>query len=644
MKVRRLQGFAWCLGLLSASLLASLTGVACNGDKPVDAPAGFVGEVDEPEPAGPPLFEDVTAASGVKWSYRNGEEAGHLAILESLGGGVGLLDYDHDGRYDLFVVGGGYFEKTDKQLGPKPKDPRTGAVDMAALAKMDRSCKILGYPCKLYRNLGKGKFADVTDSVLKLDGPWFYTHGCAVGDYDCDGWPDLLLTGWGRVALFHNEPDPKDSTKRILVDVTKKVGLDKINTWSSSAGFADLDGDGFPELYVCCYGDWSWKNHPNCAYDGKTADVCPPKNFKGLQHKLFYNNRGKSFTDVSATVEVLVGDKLTRGLRPGGEESSKGLGVLLIDLNRDGKPDIYVANDTVDKFLYFNLSTPGKLKFAERAFESGTARDDRGSPNGSMGLDGSSYDGSGLPHLFVTNYEGEKHGLYHNDWRPGITPDQHFFSYKSSVSGISAIGQTFVGWGTGFVDLENAGWEDLFIVNGHAIHKPTGKGVTCKQRAVLLRNRGNGKFRDMSKRGGDYFTQVHRSRGLALGDLDNDGRIDAVISQMNEPVTILKNIAPAGNHWLGVELKGCDHRDVVGARISLEVQGRTQWRFAKGGGSYCSARDPRHVFGLNKVAKVGRLTVVWPNGKEQHWDNLAVDRYHVLTQAKDKAIESTSKR
>jgi hypothetical protein len=502
---------------------------------------------------------------------------------------------------------------------------------------MDRSCKILGHPCKLYRNLGNGQFADVTSSVLKLDGPWFYTHGCAVGDYDCDGWPDLLLTGWGRVALFHNEPDPRDPTKRILVDVTKKMGLDRANTWSSSAAFADLDGDGYPELYICCYGDWSWKNHPNCAYDGKTPDVCPPKQFRGLRHKLFYNNKGKSFTDVSETVEVLVDDKLTHGLRPGGPDSSKGLGVLMVDLNQDGLPEIYVANDTVDKFLYFNLSKPGHLKFAERAVESGTAKDDQGAANGSMGLDASSYDGSGLPHLFVTNYEGEKHALYKNLWKPGTRPNDHCFSYMSGVSRIAAIGTRYVGWGTGFVDLENGGWEDLFIVNGHAIHKPTGKGVTCAQRAVLLRNLGNGTFRDMTEaRGGDYFKQLHRSRGLALGDLDNDGRIDAVISQVNEPVTVLHNVTPAGNHWLGVELKGHKNRDVVGARLCLEVNGRKQFRFAKGGGSYCSARDPRHVFGLGKADKVGRLTVTWPDGTEQHLGNLAVDRYHVVRQPQPK--------
>jgi hypothetical protein len=563
------------------------------------------------DPPGTGLFKDVTKASGVKWAYRNGEEAGHLTMLESLGGGVGVFDFDGDGLLDIFVVGGGHFEKTDKQLGPRPPAPG-----------MNRSCKILGYPCKLYRNLGNFRFQDVTDSILRFKGPWFYSHGCAVADYDCDGYPDLLVTGWGRVALFHNEKDPRDPTKRILRDVTREVGLDRGITWATSAAWADLDGDGYPDLYICQYVDWSFANHPESSFDGKTFDICPPKNFKGLQHLLFHNKGGKKFVEVSKEA----------GLKPGGADASKGLGVVIADFNRDGKPDIYVANDTVDNLLYFNVSKPGKIRLVECGLQSGTARDDRGSPNGSKGLDISSYDGSGLPHLFVTNYEGEKHGLYHNDWKPGTPIDKHFFSYKSSVSRISAIGQTFVGWGTGFVDLENGGWEDLFIVNGHAIHRPTGKGVSRLQRPLLLHNEGNGKFRDVSKLGGDYFEKTHLSRGLALGDLNNDGLVDAVISHMNANTTVLRNVNKAGNHWLGIELRGRQNRDVVGARLSLEVGGRTQWRFAKGGGSYASARDPRHVFGLGRADKVGRLTVVWPDGKEQHWDNLPIDRYHRLAQ------------
>jgi hypothetical protein len=542
-----------------------------------------------------PLFRDVAQEAGIRWTYTNGEEAGHLAILESLGGGVALFDYDGDGLLDVFIVGGGSFAGDDKK-------------------------QIVGHPCKLFKNLGGWKFRDVTQEA-GLDQAWFYTHGCAVGDFDRDGWPDLLVTGSGRLALFHNEPvDPQDPAKgRRFVDVTAKAGLPS-GLWTTSAGWADLDGDGFPDLYVCQYVDWSFQHHPtDCTYDGKIRDVCSPKVFAGLPHKLFRNNADGTFTDVSEEA----------GLHKGGPRASKGLGVILIDVNGDGKPDIYVANDTVDNFLYINHSTRGKLRFEEVGLASGVARDDHGSPNGSMGVDAADYDGSGKPALWVTNYERELHALYKNECRPGHL----FFSYQTPAAGIAALGQTFVGWGTGFVDLDHHGWEDLIIVNGHAIRYPSGLGVTRRQRPVLLRN-GKGRFTDISRRGGPYFETEHLGRGLALGDLDNDGRVDAVISHLNDPVAVLRNEADTkGRHWLGIELVGAGNADVVGAKVVLEAGGHRQTRFAKAGASYASSGDRRHVFGLGAETHVSRVTVIWPNGQEQHWESLPVDRYHRLLQA-----------
>lgn len=566
--------------------------------------------VDLPEkpldPAGSPspLYEDVTAASGVNFTYRNGEDtADHLSILESLGGGAGLIDFDGDGLLDIFLPGGGTFAGPDKK-------------------------QIVGNPCKLYRNLGGGKFEDVTVAAgldqLAGGKPWFYTHGVAVADYDRDGWPDLLVTGWGGVALFHNVPaDPVDPKKgRRFEDVTTRAALDKGITWATSAAFADLDGDGYPDLYICQYVDWSWGKHPQCTYNGKTPDVCAPKQFEGLPHKLYRNDGKGAFVEVGKEA----------GLDPGGPNQSKGLGVLIVDVDGDGKPDVYVANDTVDNFLYLNKSTPGKLRFDEVGLVSGTARDDRGTPNGSMGVDAGDPDRTGKPSLWVTNYENELHALYRNDCQVG----RPFFQFRSSAAGIAAIGQKYVGWGTAFVDADLDGWEDLFVANGHAIRHPTGKESNRKQQPVFLINRGGGKFRPASELIGSYFRDPHLARGVAFGDLDNDGRTDLVISHLNDPAAVLRGVGGRGNHWLGVRMEGKNHGCVVGAKVVFSADGLRLTRFAKGGGSYASSGDRRLLFGLGQQA-AGRLTVTWPDGTEQSFDGLAVDRYYHITQGHPKA-------
>ena len=587
---------------LSAALLAGLLlSVAACRPKP-ERPAGVAPAREEP--AGPPLFQDVTAASGVSFTYRNGEEtADHRAILESLGGGVALLDYDGDGLLDVFVTGGGLY------AGPDHKD-------------------IVGLPCKLYRNLGGGKFADVTAAVgldhLAGGKPWFYTHGCAVADYDRDGWPDLLVTGWGRLALFRNVPaDPRDPARgRRFEDVTAEAGLDQGLTWATSAAFGDLDGDGYPDLYVCQYVNWSFANNPTCAYDGTVPDVCPPRDFDGLPHRVYRNTGTGKFVDVSTEA----------GLVAAGHDSSKGLGVLFVDVDGDGKPDVYVANDMVDKFLYINRSEPGRIRLEEVGQASGAARDGHGMANGSMGVDAADYNGSGRPALWVTNYEQEQHGLYRNDIRPEAT----FFHYQTVEAGLAAGSQKYVGWGTAFLDVDLDGWEDLFVVNGHVARYHSETGVGRKQPPVLYRNLG-GKFRDISRQIGSYHDTNHPARGVGFGDLDNDGRTDLVISHVNEPVTILRGVGGQGCHWLGVQLVGKDHADVVGAKVQLQVGERTLTRFAKGGGSYLSSGDRRLLFGLGHEARPGRLTVTWPDGTRQHFDGLAVDRYHRLLQGQAQA-------
>jgi hypothetical protein len=345
-------------------------------------------------------------------------------------------------------------------------------------------------------------------------------------------------------------------------------------------------------------------------------DVCPPGKFQGLPHRLYRNSGQGTFADVSRTA----------GLHPHSGEPKKdkepghGLGVVILDLDGDGKPDVYVANDGIGNFLYRNRSLPGQLRFEEIGTASGVAFNDRGSPDGSMGTDAADYEGSGRPALWVTNYEDQLHALYRNMGR-GL------FVFSTTTAGIAAIGQSYVGFGTGFLDVDHDGWEDLVVVSGHVLRHP--QRAKLRQRPVLLRNLGNGRFADITSQGGDYFRGDHIARGLAIGDLDNDGRPDLVISHQNEPVVVLRNEADAGRHWLGIELGGKGHRDVAGARVVVEAGGRRLTRFAKGGSSYLSSGDRRLVFGLGTGQHVDRVTVFWPWGAEQSWagDGLTVDRY-----------------
>lgn len=529
----------------------------------------------EAEEAGPALFRDVTADSGIAFTYRNGEERDLYTILESLGGGVALFDYDGDGLLDLFVTGGGTFSHTQPPA-------------------------ITGFPGKLYRNLGGFRFRDVTAAV-GLDRTPFYSHGVAVADFDADGWPDLLVTGYGGLVLYRNEGGKR------FTDVTAAAGL-RDDRWCTSAAWADLHGTGRADLYVARYVDWSFANDPLCPSkaEGVARDVCPPQRFQALPHSV-YRNRDGHFQDVSAQV----------GLVSGG----KGLGVVITDVNADGRPDVYVANDASNNFLYLNR---GGGKLEEVGLTAGVAVDDHGHYNGSMGVVAGDHDGSGRPSLFVANFQGETHALYQN-----LGGER--FVYRSQAAGLTALGQELVGFGTAFVDFDNDGWLDLFLVHGHVLRHPV--GASFRQLPRLLRNverPGRRFFQDVSRQGGPYFASPALGRGVAVGDLDNDGWPDLVISHSNSPVVLLRNQGASrggGQHWLGVQLRGRNHRPVVGATVSLEVGGRRLTRFSNGGGSYLSASDPRLLFGLGSVGQVGRLTVRWPWGTTQQLDGLMVDRY-----------------
>jgi len=598
----------------------------CNNGKPsVGVTTPNAGPPPPQAPAGPDLFEDVTARTGIQFAYENGEKPMHYAILESLGGGGAAIDFDRDGLLDLFFPGGGYYEGPDGETLRKQRDEYVEKKKRDPNAVPPTPPKIHGRPGKLFRNLGNWKFEDVTAKAGLENQPDIYTHGCAVADYDRDGWPDLLVTGYGRVTLYHNEAGGMGSRK--FVDVTEKAGLLGDHFWSTSAAWGDFDGDGNPDLYLCQYVNWSWANDPPCpGYTTRIPrDVCPPKQFDSVPHVLFRNQGNGTFEDVTKSAGLRVAPREDK-------DYGKGLGVLLLDADGDGKLDIYVANDTTDNFLYLNRSTPGKMNFEDKGLALGVAKDLGGIPNGSMGIWAADFEGSGRPSIWVTNYENEYHALY----RSMLVKDRVTFTFHTPAAGLTAIGSNYVGFGTAFVDPDLDGWEDIVISNGHVIHHPPRNNL--KQKPILFLNRPHEgspgisrRFQEASARGGSYFAGEHRGRGLIVADFDNDGITDLVFTHVNDPVAVLRGL-PGENHWLGIDLVPKQNRSPVGAKLTLEVGDRKLTRFVLGGGSYLCAHDLRKVFGLGSATKVGKLTVDWPGGASQSWDGLELGKYHKLEQ------------
>lgn len=523
-----------------------------------------------------PQLEDVTAKAGITFTHASDPEKKY--IPDSMSGGVILIDYDRDGWPDIYF---------------------TNAPTVAMALKGEKAYGAL------YHNNHDGTFTDVTaKSGL--------THSCiamggAVGDYNNDGWPDLYITCLGGNILYRNNGDGT------FTDVTAQAGVAN-GGWSTGAAFGDYNNDGFVDLMVSNYVNFNLHNLPTfgsetyCKYRG--VDVqCGPRGLAGSQDALYRNNGDGTFTNVANEAGV------------NGASEYYGLGVVWVDFNNTGHQDIYVANDSTPNYLYKNL---GNGKFQDIGLESGTALSDDGSEQASMGIAVGDYNHTGRPSMHVTDFENENDDLYRNDggWN---------FTEVSYPSGLAVSSLPYVKWGTAFADFTNDGWLDLLTVNGH-VYPQVDKllsGARYEEPMLLQMNEGNGRFCDASKEAGPAIQIPRVSRGLAVGDLFNDGNMDAVVENIDGTPLLLRNRGIAGRHWVSFELAGTkSNRLALGARVKIESGGMTQTGWVLSGGSYLSQNDLRVHFGLGAATKIETVTVYWPSGHVDVMHNLEPDHFY----------------
>jgi hypothetical protein len=423
--------------------------------------------------------------------------------------------------------------------------------------------------------------------------------GCAVGDFDNDGYDDLVVTYFGEVVLYHNEPDGRGG--RRFVDVTARAGL-RDPHWATSCAWGDIDGDGLLDLYICNYVEVNLDRYPDCA-DARTRlqSACPPTVFPCAPHRLYRNNGDGTFTDVTEASGVAAASP------------SPGLGVVMCDLDGDGKLDIYVANDLKPAFLFHNQ---GGGKFAEKGVLSGAGYGPLGSLVAGMGVEAGDLNGSGRPSLFVTNFQNKANVLYRN--RGNLV-----FQEASSASGLGGPSIHRLGFGTVFVDVDLDGRLDVAVANGH-IHRSAMQllGIPQAQAALLFVGYGHGKFRDISNLAGAYFREPRVGRGLAWADFDNDGLPDLAFSHNAGPIALLRNSTHTKNNWLGLALEGDgkkSNRNAIGSRVEIDCGGSRQVRFVNGGGSYLSASERRLLVGLGTADHADLVVVTWPSGRKQEF-------------------------
>ena len=523
-----------------------------------------------------PQLEDVTSKTGITFQHTSDPEK--KIVIESMSGGVILFDYDRDGWLDIYF---------------------TNAPTVAMSLKGQKA------KGALYHNNHDGTFTDVTDKA-GIGTPCFAMGG-AVGDYDNDGWPDLYITCYGGNVLYHNNGDGTFS------DVTKKAGVAD-GRWSTGAAFGDYDGDGFLDLMVVDYVDLrlnalpEFGGAPNCKFRGLDVQ-CGPRGLKGSGDSLFHNKGDGTFADVSKAAGV------------NDPSGYYGMQVVWGDFNNTGRPDAFVTNDSTPKFLYKN---EGSGKFSEIGLESGTAVNEDGAEQASMGLAVGDYNHTGRPSLYITNFSDEYSLLFRNDGDWNFTD----VSYKA---GVAVPSLPYVKWGAAFVDLDNDGWLDVIAVSGHVYPQvdTLPSGARYREPKILQMNQKDGTFCDASTQGGAALREPQVSRGLAVGDLFNDGNMDVVINNLDGAPVVLKNHGVAGRHWVSFELAGTkSNRLAIGARLKLVAAGITQTEEIHSGGSYLSQNDLRVHFGLNQATKIDSLEIRWPSGKVETLKDLEADKFY----------------
>ncbi len=527
-----------------------------------------------------PLFEEIAAsASGLTWKHDNAMSANRY-LPETMGPGVAFLDFDNDGWMDIFMVNSG---TTDFYT---PSAPLKNA---------------------LYKNNRDGTFTDVTDKAGVAGGKEF-GMGCAVADYDNDGHQDILVTAYGRCTLYHNNGNGT------FTDVTDKAGL-AAPGWTTSAVWFDYDNDGKLDLFLCSFVQFSAKSDVFCG-DNKLGKrfYCIPRVFKPTPSLLFHNNGDGTFTNVTAGTDIQ-------------KAMGKALGVVATDINGDGLMDLFVANDTVQNFLFMNR---GKGRWDEIGLAAEVGFSANGTPRSGMGVDAADINGDGRQDLFVANVDQEMFSLYRND-------GNELFSDVATFHGVAQATRLLSGWGLKFFDYDNDGLVDLILANGHPddMIESYSQQVRYKEPLVLFRNDGK-KLTNVTAEAGPAFQKAYPARGLAVGDYDNDGRLDVLIGNNGEAPALLRNRAE-GNHWVGVKLQGTScNRDAIGATISWSYGDVLRSRYKTSGGSYLSSHDVREVLGLGGATRINFIEIKWPqpSGRVERFTDVPIDRYVTVVEGK----------